>query len=324
MIVIKEICVIGASNVDIIAKSSKKLENDTSTIGNIKLVPGGVGRNIVDNLSRLHVYTMFISVFGKDVLGKFLIDSMDNKYINLEHSIYNANDTSKFLNILNNEENYGINDIKNINALNISFFHKKMPIIDTMEYLVLDMNLDQDALEYIIITAKTKIICEATSSIKCKKIINVLGNIYILKANFTEACVIADCSLNVSYEELINKLMSKGVKKTYITLGDKGAIYADEGIKIHLKNKKAINKCNTLGAGDVFMSAVMYGETQELSHIDIMLFAIKLSYCYIMHEGFQLDEKVIREAHCMNNDIYECYVWDERENVWREKKELLL
>jgi pseudouridine kinase len=49
----KDILVIGGSNIDYLAKSSHPLIMEDSNIGSLKTAFGGVGRNIVENLARL-------------------------------------------------------------------------------------------------------------------------------------------------------------------------------------------------------------------------------------------------------------------------------
>ncbi len=49
----KSICVIGASNVDITGFTKKKLVYKDANIGSMKTSPGGVGRNIAENLHSL-------------------------------------------------------------------------------------------------------------------------------------------------------------------------------------------------------------------------------------------------------------------------------
>ncbi|MDE6435612.1 MAG: carbohydrate kinase family protein, partial [Lachnospiraceae bacterium] len=163
------------------------------------------------------------------------------------------------------------------------------------------------------------LICEATSSLKCRKIISVLHNTYILKANFIEACTIAKCECDVSYSRLLDSILYKGVKKTYITLGREGALYADDNLKLHVKPKMIVETNDTVGAGDAFTVGIMYGEREGWTCEEILVFSINLSFCYLTSGEYKLNEKILLQALSMRGHNAEVFYWDEVNCKWKEK-----
>lgn len=315
-----DVCVIGASNVDIHVEVKEALENDISMIGDISLSAGGVGRNITSSLAALEIYVSFISIFSNDLLSSILLNDLNNTYISLSESIFNAVSTSKYMNLMVENKNYGIIDIKNINEFSISFFKDKLSYLNSMQYVIFDVNMHEQVLKFIINNVKAKLICEATSSLKCGKIRELLNGIYILKANYLEACTIANCERDIDYSELLERILDKGVENIYITLGEKGALYADRNLKIYMKPYKTVASKDTVGAGDTFMAGIVYGEKQNWTGKQILVFSMNLAYHYLEAGMHKLNSKIIMQALNMRDNEVELFYWDKENNKWTEER----
>ena len=63
------IAVIGGANMDVKAKAFAPLMPAVSNPGQLELRPGGVARNIAENLARLGVPVSLLSRIGRDALG---------------------------------------------------------------------------------------------------------------------------------------------------------------------------------------------------------------------------------------------------------------
>ena len=68
------VCVVGAVNLDICGRPSRKLIFRDSNPGTVTLTPGGVGRNIAHNLCLLGMDVSLIAAIGGDVYGSSLMD----------------------------------------------------------------------------------------------------------------------------------------------------------------------------------------------------------------------------------------------------------
>ena len=67
------VVVIGGTNVDIKARSAAPVTHGTSNPGYGSITPGGVGRNIAENLARLGTRTYLITAVGRDAAGDDLL-----------------------------------------------------------------------------------------------------------------------------------------------------------------------------------------------------------------------------------------------------------
>ena len=63
---------IGGSNIDILVAPKNKLISKDSNSADISISPGGVVRNISENLSLLKSKCHLISAFGNDEFGNFI------------------------------------------------------------------------------------------------------------------------------------------------------------------------------------------------------------------------------------------------------------
>jgi pseudouridine kinase len=69
------VVVLGGANVDLKARSHRPLVPATSNPGAATLSPGGVGRNVAENLARLGTPASLVTVVGTDALGEDLLVS---------------------------------------------------------------------------------------------------------------------------------------------------------------------------------------------------------------------------------------------------------
>ena len=77
----KYVVVLGAANLDINFFSKNTILKKDSNPGNISISPGGVGRNIAENIVKLGNKCHLISVFGNDFVGEYLKNDCYKKSI---------------------------------------------------------------------------------------------------------------------------------------------------------------------------------------------------------------------------------------------------
>ena len=81
----------------------------------------------------------------------------------------------------------GLNDMEIIQKLDVPFLESKDYIIQEFDLLIIDNNLNKEALEYLLITYQNKIIImDAVSAVKAQKLKHLLSNINLLKVNKLE------------------------------------------------------------------------------------------------------------------------------------------
>jgi len=260
------VTVIGAANVDITGFTNQKLIYKDANIGHMKTSPGGVGRNIAENLTRLDFYVNLISIFGDDALSTYIIDSCKKLSLHLADSLFlKQAATSTFLAIMDqhNDLALGLSAMDIYDELSTDFIASKIAHINASDYVVLETNMPENILEFVVKNAPTpKYILDTVSGKKALKSKNILPYLHILKMNLLEANMLSGLCIEEKkdYIKLIQYFLDKGVKQVFITLGSEGVIYGNQST---IGNQASIPTeiINTIGAGDSFVSGIIYADS---------------------------------------------------------------
>lgn len=97
------VVVVGGSNMDLVARSHSPATPGTSNPGEASMRPGGVGRNIAENLARLGTRTHLVSVVGRDPLGETLLARTAAAGVHLEHVLRTDTPTGTYTAVLDHD-----------------------------------------------------------------------------------------------------------------------------------------------------------------------------------------------------------------------------
>lgn len=291
------ITVVGGANLDIFGYTKESIVYKDSNPGHISQSTGGVGRNIAENISRLNLRTSLITAIGEDDKGKIILNELKELGIDTENIIILPHErTSVYLAILdeNRDMELAINDMDIMEKLNPNLLSKKKKIIENSVGTVLDTNLSQESLDYLLKMVNQKYYIDAVSAKKAVKLKNLLDKIYFLKVNIYEAMVLSDMKIeSISDAEIAaRKLIDLGVQTLVITMGEKGSIYADKK-NLEYINSKPIKVTNASGAGDAFMSAYVYATIKKMKLKDKLRFATAASRVALLSERTNSERFVI-------------------------------
>lgn len=272
-----KVLIIGAQNIDIFAKSNEEYTLLDSNPAKIHMAFGGVGRNIAENVSRLGNNVHFITVFGDDFFSNIAHKSIKEMGIDTTNSLFKKNHTnSVYLGIMDQENDLflGLNDMEITKELNTEFLKTKARFINEFSTIIIDNNLETEALHYLLNTYQDKtIIMDAVSAKKAVKLKGYLDKISVLKLNQIELAVLSDELETISK---IKDLHKKGAKTLLITNQDKDIILSTKEGIVTKKVLTIDTIVNATGAGDAFLSGFVHGilhnfsDTKKLKYADIV------------------------------------------------------
>lgn len=147
------VVVIGAVNVDIKGRPHRTMVPRTSNPGTIEISPGGVGRNIAENLARLNIKTTLISALSTDVFSKMLIDETKQPGVSFEHAlITDEYPSGLFCAILDHRGDliHAITDMSILSTITPEFLKTKEEIIRSADYILLDADIPSKSIEYVL------------------------------------------------------------------------------------------------------------------------------------------------------------------------------
>ena len=263
-----KVCVVGASNVDITARSDAPVVTADSNAGTIEKTPGGVGRNIAFALNALGFDVSLLTAIADDEDGRMIAEGLDKAGIKLCNGFFTGKEdkTGVYCCVMDGDGSLicAINDMNISEKISPELVKKHKDALESCDYVVFDANLPLETIKYIS-KINTKLVADCVSSIKANRLSDVLESLYLLKASFFEACELAGVEELEPDEEgiqtVMEALVAKGLRRAIISLGRKGAFcYEVSGTGTRGVDAPVIENLNVIstnGCGDVLLSGFL-------------------------------------------------------------------
>src|SRR6056297_2620827 len=182
--------VIGGVNIDITGFPYSKLISRDSNIGKVELFLGGVGRNISENLVRLGVNTKLISILGDDIYGKKILDEAEKIGLDMKNSkVIKGSSTSTYLAVLDDNQDMAvaIASMDIYEQMTVEHIEENKQIIENSKLCILDTNIPEEVLKYIVEEFKNvDFFVDTVSTAKALKIKELIRHIHTIKTNKLE------------------------------------------------------------------------------------------------------------------------------------------
>lgn len=263
------VLVIGGANVDMVGIADTTLQLHDSNPGKLSSSPGGVGRNIADNLARLGLSTKMLTVVGDDIAGKQLLNDSEAAGIDMRHAkVIDNKTTSTYLSIhdTNGDMTVALADMSIIEQITPEYLQRHSTLIQHAAAVVLDANLSEDSLNYLLNRFTSAcFFVDPVSAHKATKLSQHLAAIHTIKPNLLEAEKLSGISIQ-SIDDAwaaAEFFIRSGVKQACLSLGSKGIVLAAENGERHHYQAKPTHITNATGAGDALMAGLVYGWTHQ-------------------------------------------------------------
>ena len=259
-----DISVLGIFVADISFSGPKIPAVGETILGNkYNVGPGGKGCNQAVAIARLGGKVNFISKIGKDAYGKLALETLKKNNINTENIIQDEKLQTGVAGILVDKQS-GKNAINVIvgapNSLKINEMNSQINLIKSSKIFLTQLEIPKNVTLYCLKTAKKNgcltILNPAPASEISKEFYSYID---YFTPNETEAEFYTGIKITNEKEakQAADKLISLGIKKIIITLGEKGLFYSDGQEEIHLK-ASSVKAIDTTGAGDAFNGALAF------------------------------------------------------------------
>lgn len=247
--------VIGGANVDLKARSTARATAQTSNPGRGSTAPGGVGRNIAENIARLGDRVHLISVVGRDAMGDNLLDHTAAAGVRIEHVVRTDRPTGTYTAVLDvdGELIVAIADMEATAELGPEQLHNARDIIATAGLLVVDGNLSLDTLNHALdLSAGVRTIFEPVSVPKAAGLKDAIdGRVDAVTPNRDELAALTDAPTRTDRQirAAALTLHARGVELVWIRLGERGSILSTNDHTIELPAPPTSVE-DVTGAGD--------------------------------------------------------------------------
>ena len=266
------VTVIGGASVDIYGKSTDAIREHDSNPGTVHKSPGGVARNIAENLARLDVNCQLITAIGDDQHGEMLLaqgsaSGIDMRFVQRVDSV----PTSTYLAVLDDtgDMQVAISDMRVMDKISIEQLAAHRSAIEGSALIIVDANLPDDTLAWITGTfSGHTIFADTVSTAKAPRLLPYLPAIHTLKTGTIEAEALTGlkATSDGDIQKLAEWVHSHGVARLLVTRGEHGVFYSTDRTRAIMAPHQNIPEIsNTTGAGDAFLAAIAYSWLQQWS-----------------------------------------------------------
>lgn len=287
----KNICVIGSLNMDLVVNVDKMPKPGQTIIGsNFKEVPGGKGANQAVAMARLNGNVSMIGKVGEDGFGQTLINSLKNDKVDTTYIKTTKGATGVALITVDKNAQNSIVVSPGANfEVKEEDIDNNIEAIKNSDIVVLQLETPLNTIKYALKKSKELnkyTILNPAPALKLDD--EIIKNVDLLTPNETELEIISGVSIET--EEDIQKaaqiMIEKGVKELIVTLGSKGSLYINKEKSIFKKAYK-VEAVDTTAAGDSYTAALAVALSKDQSIEEAMDFASKVGALSVLKEGAQ-------------------------------------
>lgn len=239
---------------DILGMPQGELRLRDSNIGHVTLRPGGVGRNIAQQIVKLGRACSLLTVFGSDSLADVLCDDCARLGIDITHALKAEGNTCVYLCLHEGSGDMlaAINDMRLTDRLTPAYAESCLEYINGSDLCVLDANPPVETVRFIAERAAVPVLMDPVSCAKLDKAKAVLPYLTAIKPNIHEARSLTE---QTDVRSCAKALIRAGVQKAFVSMGPEGLCCADDQICAVLPVERFSAAAKT-GVGDALCAGI--------------------------------------------------------------------
>lgn len=290
------IVVIGTTFVDLKGFAESKYNPQGRNLGDVKIVHGGVGRNVAENIANVGMPVSYVGMLEDSAIGRDVEKHLLEIGVDLRYTVkVDKNGIGMWLVILDEEGNQAgsISKMPDISYLETFLRQYGEKIISEAEAIVLEVDLNEQIAEMVVdLCKKYK-----------KRIYSIVGNMSVVLARRdliqqTDCFICNEIEAEKFFDENISgftpaemrhfistAVQAAGLKSMVVTMGRQGAVYYD-GIS------RMAGFCppfptevvDVTGAGDAFFAGTVMALIRGISLPNAVQYGSKLASMTISRE----------------------------------------
>jgi pseudouridine kinase len=263
-----QVIVIGSTVMDIVGRPREALQPRSSSPGLVRMSPGGVARNVAENLARLGVDVALITAVGDDPTGRQLLEQAAAAGVDTGHAlVVPGQRTGMYLAVLDSQGalHLALDDMGLVQALAPAYFETKADVLQSAQAIFLDANVPAESLQLIVRLARraaVPVAADPTSVSLAAALRPHLKDLWLITPNAAEAEVL--CPHPVPHADrnraidAARHLVAQGVDIALVTMAEFGVGYASAETSGHIPAVQT-EVLDPTGAGDAQTAAVLFG-----------------------------------------------------------------
>lgn len=261
--------VFGGANWDIKARSLQPAVAATSNPAVISRTPGGVGRNIAENLARLGQQVELVAAVGSDDAGSELVSRLLDAGVGTGYVVASRQPTGTYLAALDadGELVIGLSDMAATDGLQVADLARSRELFARSQVAVLDGNLPARIVEWVLAQARTadvRIVLDPVSVAKAARLAPLLESarpVFAIKPNVDELGALTGTEVADSTPAIVaaaRSLHDRGVTNVWVSRGSRGSLLVGPGGVLETPSVQAQVE-DVTGAGDSMTAGFVHG-----------------------------------------------------------------
>ena len=244
-------------------------------VGDVKIVHGGVCRNVAENLANISSPVTFVTMFEDDGIGEEVRRRVAARGVDLKYAVTAKSGMGMWLAVMNeNGELAGsISRQPDFSEMERNVDVNGDEIVKNCENIVLEIDMRASIAEKVFALAekydKDVYVVVGNMSVILKKP-EFLAKTKLFIMNEIEAGCLFECEVDRKNPEAVLELVKReadrrGIREIVVTLGDQGSVYYDSasGDCGHIPAEKT-TLVDSTGAGDAFFSGTVAARTRGM------------------------------------------------------------
>lgn len=293
----QRVVVIGGANVDIKGRARGGYVAGTSNPGEVMMSPGGVGRNIAENLARLGMAVALVTAIGRDANGQLLRQACAAAGVDLAMALATEAPTGTYLAVLDasGELVGAINDMRAMEALTPAHLDGCSDQLAQADMLVADCNVSEECLRWLCGFSRTqgaRLLIEPVSVPKAQKLLSLgaEASAFAITPNAQQLAALT----GEEGIDAVTKLHRLGFANVVMHRGADGALTSD-GFHVEKVDPVSVAAiADVTGAGDAAVAGLVCGlldgrSLAQSARLGQCAAAIKLSSAQSVASGLSRD-----------------------------------
>lgn len=239
--------------------------------GRVEIVHGGVGRNVAEDIANVELRPRFVGMVDDTAEGAEVLRKLKNHKVNTDYVAVTQDGMGMWLAVFNNGGDIAgsISKRPTSDAMLRMLEEKGDEIFADADSIVIEIDLDKELIKTVFKYAekyhKRVYAVVANMSIASQRR-DFLQSIDCFVCNEQEAgilfvCDFSDLTPEELCEELSRRVVSARIPSMVVTMGSRGAVYADMNGDKGVYPARKVKVRDTTGAGDAFCAGVAIGLT---------------------------------------------------------------
>lgn len=283
----RSVVVVGGANMDLRAQSARPAALRTSNPGHAVTTPGGVGRNIAENLARLGTPTHLVAPVGRDEFGEQVVARTRSAGVLVDHLLPTAEPTGTYLAVLDStgELVVAVANMAATERLTPTDLLPARDLVANAELVVLDGNLPADAAGWLLDEAarsSVRVVVDPVSVRKAGQLADALSTerpVLAVTPNTDELAAMVGAPVRDNRRELAaaaRVLHARGVRQVWVRRGTRGSLLStvgDDGrTQVDALAAPQVDAVDVTGAGDAMSAAFVHALLRGDSPLDAARF----------------------------------------------------